>query len=118
MSERDVATFGAAVRAKRLQRDLGLREFAAKVGMSPTYLSKVERGEFNPPAEDKIVAIARALGEDTDELLALAGRVASDLDQIIRTSPREMAALVRVAEGLSPANIRRLTEHATHLRRR
>ena len=34
-----------------------LRQFAAAVGISPTFLSKVERGEFDPPAADKIMKI-------------------------------------------------------------
>jgi transcriptional regulator with XRE-family HTH domain len=29
------------------------------IGVSPTYLSKVERDEFAPPAEDKVRAIAQ-----------------------------------------------------------
>ena len=29
------------------------------IGVSPTYLSKVERDEFPPPAEDKVKAIAQ-----------------------------------------------------------
>jgi hypothetical protein len=34
----------------------------------PTYLSKVERDEFPPPAEDKVRKIAEIFGCDTDEL--------------------------------------------------
>jgi transcriptional regulator with XRE-family HTH domain len=29
-------------------------EMAKKIGVSPAYLSKIERGDFDPPAEDKI----------------------------------------------------------------
>ena len=47
--------FGAFIRRKREEKDLGLREMAKKIGISPTYLSKCERDEFPPPAEDKIV---------------------------------------------------------------
>ena len=57
--------------------------------MSPTYLSKVERSEFPPPAEKKIVAIAKQLKLHPDELLGLAGRVASDVSQIIQKQPTE-----------------------------
>jgi DNA-binding Xre family transcriptional regulator len=117
MSEQGEVTFGPAVRAKRLQRKFGLREFAAMVGMSPTYLSKVEREEFKPPKEEKILAIAAALGENPDELLALAGKVAKELDRIIRTNPHGMATFLRTAKGLTPADMRRLTEHARKLRK-
>lgn len=110
--------FGPAVRAQRLEKGLGLRELARQVGMSATYLSKVEREEFKPPAEDKVRAIAQILGEDPDRLLALAGRVASDLPQIIRTNPEGMASFLRAARGLSPADMRQLTDAARQLKRK
>lgn len=65
--------FGAFVRREREAREIGLREMAKKIGVSPTYLSKVERDEFTPPTEDKVRAIARIIECDPDELLALAG---------------------------------------------
>ena len=74
---------------------------AKKIGVSPTYLSKIERGDFDPPAEDKVRKIAEIIGHDPDELLALAGRVASDLTDIIRQRPRQMADFLRAAKGLS-----------------
>ena len=102
-------TFGAYIRALREKKEISLRRFAEDVGISPTYLSKVERGEFPPPAEDKIQAIAEALGENPDQLLALAGKVASDLPEIIRQHPREMATFLRTASGLSAEEIKRLS---------
>ena len=62
--------FGAFVRREREAREIGLREMAKMIGVSPTYLSKVERDEFPPPAEDKVRAIAKIIGGDTDDLLA------------------------------------------------
>jgi hypothetical protein len=49
-------------------------EMAEKIGMSPTYLSKVERGEFPPPAEDKVRKIAVIIGAGCGRV---AGEVAS-----------------------------------------
>ena len=51
--------FGAFIRRKREAKEIGLREMAKMIGVSPTYLSKVERDEFAPPAEDMRVAISR-----------------------------------------------------------
>lgn len=104
--------FGRRVRALRAEQGWGLRKFAKAVGVSPTYLSKIERGEFPPPAEDKVVAIADALGQDRDELLAMAGRIASDLAAVIREQPRDLAALLRIVRDLPPDAVRRLTETA------
>lgn len=104
--------FGAFVRQQRESREIGLREMATKIGVSPTYLSKVERDEFPPPAEDKVRKIAEIFGTDVDELLALAGKVSSDLSDIIRRNPVELAALLRTANGMTAADIARLASEA------
>ena len=105
-------SFGALVRREREAKEIGLREMAKKIGISPTYLSKIERGDFDPPAEDKVRKIAEIIGRDPDELLALAGRVASDLTDIIRQRPRELADFLRTAKGLSAEDIARLARQA------
>jgi len=106
--------FGETIRALREERrktDAGftLRKFAARVGMSPTYLSKIERGEFAPPSEEKIRAMAAELGADPDELLALAGKVPRDLSKIILERPVLMAELLRGVRSLKEEDIRRMT---------
>lgn len=75
--------------------EYSLRRFALRVGISATFLSKVETGEFAPPASDKIKKMAELLGQDADELLALAGKIDPDLETIIREQPREVAAFLR-----------------------
>lgn len=104
--------FGALVRREREAKELGLREMAKMVGVSPTYLSKVERDEFPPPAEDRVKEIAKVIGYDADELLALAGRVASDISDIIKRQPVELAALLRTTKGLKAEDIARLARDA------
>ena len=89
-----------------------MREMAKMIGVSPTYLSKVERDEFAPPTEDKVRAIAKIIECDPDELLAMAGRVPSDLADIIKRHPVEMSALLRTANGLSAEDIARLAREA------
>jgi HTH-type transcriptional regulator, competence development regulator len=104
--------FGALVRRERVAKEIGLREMAKMIGVSPTYLSKIERGDFDPPAEDKVRKIAEIIDRDPDELLALAGRVASDLTDIIRQRPREMADFLRTAKGLTGEEMVRLARQA------
>lgn len=108
------SSFGATVRRLREQKGIGLRKFAQQVAMSPTYLSKVERDEFNPPSEEKVLAIAEALGTDADVLLGLAGRVASDLAGIIQREPRGMATFLRAANGLSSDELTKLADEIRH----
>jgi HTH-type transcriptional regulator, competence development regulator len=104
--------FGAFVRQEREAREIGLREMAKMIEVSPTYVSKVERGDFSPPAEDKVRRIAKILKLDEDELLALAGKVSSDLSEIIRENPREMAALLRTTKGMTADDVANLAREA------
>jgi transcriptional regulator with XRE-family HTH domain len=87
--------FGEFVRREREAKEIGLREMARMIGVSPTYLSKIECDEFPPPAEDKVRKIAAIIGSDADELLARADRVSSDLSEIIKRRPVQLAALLR-----------------------
>jgi transcriptional regulator with XRE-family HTH domain len=100
--------FGAFIRHEREGREIGLREMAKMIGVSPTYLSKVERDEFSPPAEDKVRAIAKIIECNPDDLLARAGRVSSDITEIIKRHPVELTALLRTTKGLSAEDIKRL----------
>ena len=91
-------SFGAFIRRQRETREIGLRGMAKMIGVSATYLSKVERNEIPPPTEAKVRAIARIIECDADELLARAGRLASDLSDIIKNHPVELAALLRTTK--------------------
>jgi transcriptional regulator with XRE-family HTH domain len=101
--------FGEFVRREREGKGLGLREMAKMIGVSPTYLSMVERDVFAPPAEDKVRAIARVIGCDVDELLGRADRVASDLSEIIKRRPVELGSLLRNTKDLTNEDIARIT---------
>jgi transcriptional regulator with XRE-family HTH domain len=108
--------FGNLLRALREARKVtdpsfSLRQFADKVGISATFLSKVERGEFDPPAADRIIKMAKLLGTDPDDLLAVAGRVDPALGDIIRKRPKALAEFLRTAHehNLSADQIAALT---------
>ena len=107
---------GRSSAASGKAKEIGLREMAKMIGVSPTYLSKVERDEFPPPAEDKVKAIAKIIGCDTDDLLARAGRVSTDISDIIKRHPVELAALLRTTKGLTAEEIARLTRQAQKAR--
>lgn len=104
--------FGSFIRQAREAKEIGLREMAKRIGVSPTYLSKIERDEFTPPVEDKVKVIADILGFDADALLARAGRVSSDISDIIKRQPVELAALLRTTKGLKAEDIARLSREA------
>jgi transcriptional regulator with XRE-family HTH domain len=93
-------SFGAYVRGLREERAgkdrrFTLRQVATRIGVEPSYLSRVERGKEPPPSEAKIMALAAELDQDPDLLLALAGKVSADLREIILKRPGLFAQLLR-----------------------
>ncbi len=72
-----------------------VRKVAARIGLEPSYLSKIERNIAAPPSEATIRRLAVALQEDPDFLLAMAGKVSSDLREIITKRPRLFAEIIR-----------------------
>ena len=89
-----------------------LRQFATAVGISPTFLSKVERGEFDPPKAENIIKMAELLGVDADELLSLANKVDPELERIIKEQPAALPDLLRTVRGMSAEELRQLPERA------
>lgn len=89
--------FGEIIRNKRLEMKIGLRQFAQKVGLSPTFISKMEVGEYKPPKEENIVKIAKVLHLNIDLLMAKADKVSSDLKNIINKEPELFASFLRKA---------------------
>lgn len=62
--------FGLKLRQARLRQGLSLTELAARSGLSPSYVTEIEKGRKYPKA-DKILRLARALGYDYDQLVSL-----------------------------------------------
>ncbi|MGD2124348.1 MAG: helix-turn-helix transcriptional regulator [Gemmatimonadota bacterium] len=95
-----MVTFGRFVRDCReaLRKEdprYSVRRVAQRMGIQPSYLSKVERDEVPPPSEETTKKLAQELGVDSDVLLAMAGRVSSDLQDVIRKRPALFAELIR-----------------------
>ncbi|MBE2295016.1 MAG: helix-turn-helix domain-containing protein [Phycisphaerales bacterium] len=96
-------TFGQHLRSLREQRRTvnrrySVRQTAERIGVEPTHLSKIERGEVFPPSEEAVRRLAADLGEDADLLLAMAGMVANDILAIIVKRPVLFAELIRRLE--------------------
>ncbi|MFC1499973.1 helix-turn-helix domain-containing protein [Candidatus Zixiibacteriota bacterium] len=98
--------FNTLIRKKRIvlrergDRSFSLRQVAFRIGVEPSYLSKIERGALPPPSEEKVVLLAGELGVDADYLLSLAGKVASDLQLIIRERPVLYGRLIRTFQDV------------------
>jgi HTH-type transcriptional regulator, competence development regulator len=106
-------SLGDFIRERRetLRRDdarFSLRQVAERVGIEPSYLSKVERGLGSPPSEETLLRVAAELDVDGDVLLALAGKVSSDLQDAIRKRPLLFAELIRELKDLPDQAVLRL----------
>lgn len=84
--------FGARLRRLRQMHGLTLRQTASFVGVDTSYLSRIETGQFRPPAAVTIVRIATALGADADELCLLAGKIPPDVAALL-TQPGALAMI-------------------------
>lgn len=88
---------GERLKRIRQERELGLRETAAKVGISSTYLSRIENCQDPTPPKEKVIRdLAAVLEDDFDELMRLAGRVPEDVQKVLKADP-QMATFLRTA---------------------
>jgi HTH-type transcriptional regulator, competence development regulator len=106
-------TLGAFIRdrreaLRRTDRDYSLRRVAERIGIEPSYLSKIERDIGSPPSEETLVRLAGVLGTDPDVLLAMAGKVSSDLQEAIRRRPALFAELIRELKDMPDRAVLRL----------
>jgi transcriptional regulator with XRE-family HTH domain len=110
--------FGQRVRQLRHQKKLTQRDLATKLGVSFTYISKVENENLHfcdYPSEKFIHKLADELDADEEELLLLADKVPAGIRKRIRERPdafRRIAdlddkALDKVVAGLDEKPKRR-----------
>ncbi len=89
-------------------RNFSLRQVAQRIGVEPSYLSKIERGLETRLSEETTRALAAELGEDPDMLLAMAGKVSGDLQEIIRKRPQLFSQLLREMKDMPDRAVLRL----------
>ena len=92
----------------RQGKAFSLRRLAQRIGVEPSYLSKIERGLEARPSEETTRALALELGQDADVLLAMAGKVSGDLQEIIRKRPQLFSQLIRELKDMPDHAVLRL----------
>ncbi len=85
--------FGETIRDLRVAQDLGLRETATKVGISPAYLSRIERGKERPPRPEVIKELAKVLAADPDVLFRLSSSTDPEVVDFLHGQPEIMNLL-------------------------
>ena len=92
-------SFGETIRGMREAQKLGLRHTAERLGISPAYLSRIERGKERPPSPDVVKRIAQLLGGDPDVLFRLADSTDPDLAEYMHHVPK-IPEFLRTAKEL------------------
>ncbi len=99
-------TFSTFLKAKRLKKGIGLREFARIVKMQPSNYCSIESGSL-PPPNDKLDEIALALGieqggQEYRKFIDLAARTKDEI-------PADIARLIK-SNSLIPAMLRTIED--------
>jgi HTH-type transcriptional regulator, competence development regulator len=98
-------TFGQRIRELRKQQRLTQRVLAESARVDFTYLSKIENDRLDHAPSIKVIqGLARVLGIDELELMALANRVPPGLDAIARNKDatrffRRATQVVKTSQG-------------------
>lgn len=90
-------TLGEHLRQARLDRDLGLRELAKELDITPSYLSDIEN-DRRVPSEEVLRAISARLKLDFDELMARAARFGEDAERYLKRHPAAAALFRKIAD--------------------
>ena len=109
-----LVAFGEFVRAQRRLAQVSQRNLARISGVSDSYLSQLERGNYQPSPQ-VVKALARAFGLDPKQLYTMLGFMGPDendpaappgVEEAIRMDPRLDAAkkdaLIRVYRSFLP----------------
>ncbi len=108
-------SFGSYIRTLRFSRNIGQRQMAKLIGISPSYLNDIESGRRKPPGEEKIRRLANILEANLPHLYDLAGRdghgVPPDIQTVFQRYPGAAELLRAIRDfSASDATIKRLTE--------
>jgi len=117
LSFHGMKSFGETLRELRVAQQLGLRETAGKVSISPAYLSRIERGMERPPRPNVIKDLAKVLAADPDVLFRLSSATDPDVVDYLHEQPDALSLLRYIKdEGFSQAQIQELRRAAQSIR--
>ncbi len=90
--------FGLFIRELRIKKNIGQRDLAKKIGVSPSYLNDIEKEKRSAPKLTVIKKISKYLETNLDELNDLAGvskkEVAPDISEYMEKNPK-IVSLIR-----------------------
>ena len=95
-------TFGDFIRAERDRAGLGLREASRALGISPSYLSRLEADEFKPPSGTLLLRMAQVYRSDIKKLMDLAKNRQGEVMAADEGVAPAVQAFYRIAHDQSP----------------
>lgn len=93
-----MATFGEIIKQWRLDLRFGLREAARQIGISATYLSRMENNKESVPSEVVLGKMAKIYKKQVDEIFAIADRVPPEIEDVYKKNElnkRKLPELMR-----------------------
>lgn len=107
---------GDRIRALREQNETyrSLRHFAAALGKSPSWVSKVERNE-EKPGRETLKQIAELLDADQAELFMLAEQLEPEVEKGLAARYSELSGLLRTIKDIPPDKVGELEKKAKSL---
>ena len=87
-------SFGQILRKLRLECGTGIKRLAPELGITYSYLSKLENSEVSP-SEELVGKIAQYFDYDRDRLLISAGTIPKEILVILQQHPDEALDFLR-----------------------
>ena len=86
--------FGSMLRQLRLSAGASIKTLAPELGVTYTYLSKLENNEARP-SEELVGRVSTYFKYSSSVLFLAAGRVPPDILEILRTHPQDAVEFLR-----------------------
>lgn len=94
----DNMEFREILKQLRTESGQGIKRLAPELGVSYTYLSKLENGAISP-SHELVSRVAKYFGYSEDMLLLSAGKVPPEILRILRENPDEAISYLRERFG-------------------
>ena len=78
-----MSIFGEKLKQLRVEKKITQRSLAEKIGVDFSYISKIETGALEPPSEEVIIKIAKALNANEEDLILLAKKMPTSFQERI-----------------------------------
>jgi transcriptional regulator with XRE-family HTH domain len=109
--------FGETIRNLRNAQKRSLREVAARVGISPAYLSRIEHGKEGPPSAVVILELCKSLNAEPDAVFPLTQKLDPNIVQFLNEQPQILRLIRYLKLGkFSDTDVKEIIRFAENLK--